>query len=193
MAAGSVVNWEPLGGGQGRISMASNDPRALDLLAAANRHMGGIVLISQSQYEDLKKKYPFVPKSRPSDIQPIRRHEELFPTIPKKVRAAQVAAINPGVMTPPKPPKPPAPPAPPTAPTPAPMPAPNPILPARTMQAPIPTAAPPKEGKPWAPPVANPPSIENPPAPQPFKPRRGRPTNAMKAAMTAAKLNPTPA
>jgi hypothetical protein len=96
-AGGEIVSWEMLGENRGRLALMSDDPKAADLQKAASLQTGGILQVTAQQFEDAKKKYPYIPIRRKSEIQPIRTRDEMFPRVPsKKLPAA--ASVNPGVM-----------------------------------------------------------------------------------------------
>lgn len=99
IAGGSAVGWEVLDGQRGRAWFdPTNEQQAKvisDLRALARARVGGVVEISEQEYENLKKNHPFRRVVRPDDqIQPIRSQTDFLPKVTKRgAPAAVVKAV----------------------------------------------------------------------------------------------------
>jgi hypothetical protein len=58
---GKIVVWEKLAQNYGVLALADDDPTAEFLAGLAARHVGGVSVITAEQYDEYKKKLPYVP------------------------------------------------------------------------------------------------------------------------------------
>jgi hypothetical protein len=62
---GKLVVWEKLAENYGVLALEDTDPTVDFLTNLAKKQVGGVSIITVEQYEDYKKKLPFVPKPKP--------------------------------------------------------------------------------------------------------------------------------
>lgn len=100
-ANGKIIVWEKLAQNFGVLALADGDPNVAILNDFAERKVGGVAAITPEQYEDYKKKLPYVPPPpKPSEIQIFDMN------LPQSKRSpAAVTPPPPPAMTPPPDPK----------------------------------------------------------------------------------------
>lgn len=92
---GKIVVWEKLGQNYGVLALEDNDPKVAFLTDLAGKHVGGVSVITAEQYDEFKKKLPYVPP-KPKPQQEIRLMDL---NLPKSKRSPAPQA--PPVLTPP--------------------------------------------------------------------------------------------
>ena len=99
-ANGKIIVWEKLAQNFGVLALEDGDPNVAILNDFSERKVGGVAAITAEQYEDYKKKLPYVPPPpKPSEIQIFDMN------LPQSKRSPAAVTPPPPAMTPPPDPK----------------------------------------------------------------------------------------
>src|SRR5271157_3572274 len=102
--AGKPVGWEVLGGDRGRAWFDPSNPEHVpiikELALAASQQRGGIIEVSQENFEEAKKKSPYAPpRNVGSAVQPIPSRLDFLPQVDKAKKAPAAAGRSVALAT----------------------------------------------------------------------------------------------